>query len=51
MKTFFMLMACAMFVCAFVHLAHAEVENDDREYGRNDFLHRFDLTFVICRHR
>ena len=50
MKTFLVLMACAMFVFAFVHLAYAEDENDDREYGRNDFHDRFDLIFTICRH-
>ena len=30
-------LACAMFIFAFVHHAHAEDESDDHEYGRKDF--------------
>lgn len=37
MNKFFVLMACAMFIFAFVHMAHADDddENDSNEYGRN----------------
>ena len=38
-------LACAMFIFAFVHHAHAEDESDDHEYGRKDFC-SIEFTFI-----
>jgi hypothetical protein len=45
MNKFLVLMACAMFIFAFVHMAHADDEMDDSEDGMSSF--RF-LWLMYC---
>jgi len=36
MHKFLVFLACAMFIFAFVHIAHADEERDESEYGAHD---------------
>lgn len=40
-------MACAMFICAVAHMAQADDESDDREYGR-EFAQWIECELGFC---